>query len=274
MTARPHPRPALHLNAATLMTTATARVLDIARRAGFDGIEARAERVLEDAAELRDAARAAREGEIWSLNGIRISLHANGVLDRHTLLEDLEPRLRACRELRAAYLLAVPPRLPGLSAAYAAPGIRHGLEVIRDRAAAGGVRVAFEFLGFPDCPVNTAARAADVVNDVPGVDLVLDTCHWYASGAAPLDAFPVERVAMIHVNDAPAKPAASLEDADRLLPGEGVIPLRDLTAALRERGYAGPFSVETFNPAHWNADPDAVAARAYASVAALTAERA
>jgi 2-keto-myo-inositol isomerase len=94
-----------------------------------------------------------------------------------------------------------------------------------------------------------------VVSDVPGVELVLDSCHWHASGAGSLDGFPVERLAMVHLNDAPAKPAREIEDADRVLPGQGVIALTDLVGELRERGYRGPWSLETFNPTYWADDP-------------------
>jgi 2-keto-myo-inositol isomerase len=71
----------------------------------------------------------------------------------------------------------------------------------------------------------------------------------------------VERLAMVHLNDAPAKPPREIEDADRLLPTLGVIRLRDLVAQLTARGYQGPWSLETFNPEYWSEDPAEVARR-------------
>src|SRR5437870_5443515 len=132
-----------------------------------------------------------------------------------------------------------------------------GIEARAERltGAAGGVRVAFEFLGFPDCPIRTPRLAGEVVRGVDGVELILDVAHWHASGSPPLEGFPVDRLAMVHLNDLPPKPLAELEDADRLLPREGVIRLVDLLRDLRARRYAGPWSLETFNPAHWRADP-------------------
>ena len=91
-----------------------------------------------------------------------------------------------------------------------------------------------------------------------GVELVLDSCHWHASGSPSLESFPVERLAMVHLNDAPSKPPREIEDADRVLPGDGVIRLIELIAALRARGYEGPWSLETFNPTLWNRDPQQV----------------
>jgi 2-keto-myo-inositol isomerase len=251
----------LHLNGATIMTTATDRHLAIARETGYVGVELRAERLLDDPAELRLAASVVRPGEVWSLNGVGVGLEGDGSLDRTALEADLPPRLAICRQVGAAYLLAVPPRRAGIDPARAVESVREGLRVARDEAAREGVRVAFEFLGFFDCPVRTPGSAGEVVDGLDGVDLVLDSCHWHASGAPLLDGFPVERLAMVHLNDAPAKEPARVEDPDRLLPGEGVIRLPELLAELRERGYRGPFSLETFNPDHWAADPREIAIR-------------
>jgi len=65
----------------------------------------------------------------------------------------------------------------------------------------------------------------------------------------------VDRLAMTHLNDAPAKPPREIEDADRIFPGRGVIRLGDLVRDLRARGYHGPWSLETFNPTYWSEDP-------------------
>jgi 2-keto-myo-inositol isomerase len=163
--------------------------------------------------------------------------------------------------VRARYLLVVPPRIAGVDGERALPAIVDGLSRIRDAADAAGVRVAFEFLGFADCPIGTPVLATRVVDGVPGADLVLDSCHWHASGSTPLDAFPVERLAMVHLNDAPAKRPREIEDADRVLPTLGVIRLRALISQLTARGYRGPWSLETFNPGYWSEDPAAVARR-------------
>jgi len=251
--------PALYLNGATIMTTPTARQVEIARAAGFDGVEVRAERLLDAEEELRVAEAFVRPGEVWSLNGLQLQIGEDGALDRERLEAELPPRLEICRALAAAYLLVVPPRRAGADRSKAVAAIRAGLATARDAAASIGAGIAFEFLGFADCPIDTPALAAAVVTGVPGVDLVLDSCHWHASGAGPLAAFPVDRLAMVHLNDAPAKPPREIEDADRLLPGRGGIALRTLVDALRARGYAGPWSLETFNPTYWSDDPSQVA---------------
>ena len=253
------------------MTTPTQRVVELARETGYAGIEARAERLLKDAAEVRAAANLVRPREVLTLNGVALTVQADGRMERRLIEDDLRPRLQVCQDVGSPYLLAIPPRAPGLETRRAVPGTRDALELARDRADRVGIRIAFEFLGFGDCPINTPEIATETVDGIDGVDLVLDSCHWHASGSHPLSAFPVNRLALVHLNDAPDKPPRQIEDEDRLLPGEGVIQLKTLLAALKAGGFAGPWSLETFNPRYWKESPDDIARRGYAAIDALLA---
>src|SRR5437867_11617070 len=252
------------------MTTPTQRVLKIARATGYAGVEARAERLLTDPAEVRATAEAARPNDVLTVNGVALTVRADGRVDRQRVDADLGPRLRICAALVSPYLPAIPPRAPGLATRKAIPGTRDALERARDRADAMGIRIAFEFLGFGDCPINTPAIAAETVDGIDAIDLVLDSCHWHASGSQPLESYPVDRIVLVHLNDAPNKPRREIEDADRVLPGEGVIRLQDLLRDLGARGFAGPWSLETFNPGYWNEDPADVARRGLMAVTPIT----
>jgi sugar phosphate isomerase/epimerase len=249
------------------MTTPTERHIRIAREAGYDGVEVRAERLLEARDEVAAAAGIVRPGEVWSLNGIQLQLTADGGLDCDRLAAEMAPRLEICRRLAAAYLLVVPPRAGGADRERAIAAMRDGLVILRDVAAGDDIGIAFEFLGFADCPIDTPALAGRVVADLPGVDLVLDSCHWHASGSGSLDEFPIDRLAMVHLNDAPAKPPREIEDADRLLPGRGIIRLTELIRSLRAARYDGPWSLETFNPDYWSAPPEQIAGEGRATLA-------
>lgn len=264
----------VHLNGATIMTTPTDRHLRIARETGYDGVEVRAERLLAAPKEVAAAAAMVRPGEIWSLNGIQLQLTPEGRLDHARLAAEMGPRLDICRRLAVAYLLVVPPRAAGADRERAIDAMRDGLAILRDAAARDGIGVAFEFLGFGDCPIDTPELAGRVVADLPGVDLVLDSCHWHASGSGSLDAFPINRLAMVHLNDAPPKPPREIEDADRLLPGRGVIRLTSLIESLRAAGYRRPWSLETFNPDYWAAPAEEIALEGRAAVARVLDEAA
>ncbi len=251
---------AIYLNGATLMTTPTQRVLEIARDTGYAGIEARAERLLKDAAEVHATAAIVRPTDVLTLNGVALTVRADGRMDRRLLEEDLRPRLQICKDLGSPYLLET---------RRAVPATRDALELARERADKMGIRIAFEFLGFGDCPINTPAIAAETVDGIEAIDLVLDSCHWHASGSQPLDSYPVGRLALVHLNDAPDKPPREIEDEDRVLPGEGVIRLGDLIRDLKTRGYAGPWSLETFNPRYWKEEAAAVGRRGFDAVTGL-----
>src|SRR5205823_14709758 len=127
---------------------------------GHAGIEARAERWLRDSAEGRATAEVAGPRDVLTLNGVALTVRADGRMDRERLETDLGLRLHICGEVGSPYLLAIPPRAPGLATRRAIPGTRDALRLARDRADAVGIRIAFEFLGFGDCPINTPAIAA------------------------------------------------------------------------------------------------------------------
>lgn len=132
-------------------------------------------------------------------------------------------------------------------------------------AAEFGVRLGFEFLGSPSCSVSTLRAARGIVDDVgdPRVGLVIDAFHFYIGGSQPedLDGIDPSRIFIVHLDDAPAGEPAGLTDAQRLLPGEGIIPLRGLVARLQAAGYTGAYSLELFRPEYWAWDPVVLARR-------------
>ncbi|MBI3969651.1 MAG: sugar phosphate isomerase/epimerase [Chloroflexi bacterium] len=84
----------------------------------------------------------------------------------------------------------------------------------------------------------------------PNVGLLLDSWHWYTSGATvdELRALRPEQVVYVHVNDAPAGiPVDGQIDNVRAMPGEtGVIDIAGFLRALDAIGYDGPITPEPF----------------------------
>lgn len=121
------------------------------------------------------------------------------------------------------------------------------------------VRIGFEFLGFRDCSVSTLRLARDIVETLkhPSVGLVIDAFHFYAGGSTwgMLEGLDPERLFVVHLDDAEDQPLGRLTDAHRVLPGDGVIPLRDLVRRLDTLGYQGPYSIELFRPEYYEWDP-------------------
>jgi 2-keto-myo-inositol isomerase len=183
------------------------------------------------------------------------------------MLEDFRRFCRVAEAIGADTVIVVPsPRPKGVSPAAIE---RESVRVLRELSALArphGVRLAYEFLGFADCTVNSLAQCASIVEKVarPNVGLVLDTFHFFAGGSrlASIREVNPERIFIVHVNDVERAPRRKMHDALRLFPGRGILPLGSILRALKAIGYMGGFSVEIFRPQYWNRPPLQVAREA------------
>jgi sugar phosphate isomerase/epimerase len=116
------------------------------------------------------------------------------------------------------------------------------------------VKIGFEFFG----PLNARQQfkyefiykvpdAIEFCKDAgPNWGVCLDSWHWYLVGGTPEDIIAAgkSRINIVHIDDAKAQPAEDARDNQRLLPGEGVIPLVSMFQALIKIGYEGVVSPE------------------------------
>ena len=83
------------------------------------------------------------------------------------------------------------------------------------------------------------------------VGLLVDVWHMHTSGSTNEDLakIPADKIALVHINDAPAGTAVDeLQDHIRCLPCEtGVIDIAAFMNTLRKIGYAGPVEAEPFD---------------------------
>jgi 2-keto-myo-inositol isomerase len=88
-----------------------------------------------------------------------------------------------------------------------------------------------------------------------------DVYHLYKGGSdfAGLGLLSASAVGIFHVNDYPKIARDKIVDADRVYPGDGIAPLKDVFAALRAMNYRGYVSLELFNRDYWKQDPNEVA---------------
>lgn len=95
----------------------------------------------------------------------------------------------------------------------------------------------------------------------PKACVLPDVFHFYKGGSDPrgVRLLNKDAIAILHVNDYPAKEPAKIVDADRVYPGDGVAPLKKLFRDLRSIGYRGMLSLEVFNRDYWQKDALAVA---------------
>ena len=138
--------------------------------------------------------------------------------------------------------------------------------MLSDIAQPYGVQLALEFLGFAWSSVRTLAQCWEIVLETSrsNVGLVLDTCHFHVGGSEMGCILHLEqqKVLILHLSDVEDRPPESIEDAHRLLPGEGIIPLDDILIRLKHISFDGLCSVELFRPEYWERDPAELASAA------------
>jgi sugar phosphate isomerase/epimerase len=91
----------------------------------------------------------------------------------------------------------------------------------------------------------------------PKACLLPDVYHLYKGGSdfTGLKLLGGAAMHVFHMNDYPADlPRATIQDKDRIYPGDGVAPLKEMLRNLRDLGFRGALSLELFNPTYWKQD--------------------
>lgn len=89
--------------------------------------------------------------------------------------------------------------------------------------------------------------------------LLLDVFHLYKSGTpfTALKQISGASLHVMHLNDYPqAADPSTLNDSNRIYPGDGVAPLPQIFRDLRDNGFRGYFSLELFNKEYWAKSAD------------------
>ncbi|HVC97285.1 MAG TPA: sugar phosphate isomerase/epimerase [Pirellulales bacterium] len=117
-----------------------------------------------------------------------------------------------------------------------------------------GIRLALEFQA-PATFGNNLQTAAALVAETgsPHLGLCLDVFHYYLGPSKPEDLgyLTSENVFHVQLCDLAGTPRELASDGDRILPGDGDIPLGPVLSALRAIDYAGYVSLELMNPQIW-----------------------
>jgi sugar phosphate isomerase/epimerase len=93
----------------------------------------------------------------------------------------------------------------------------------------------------------------------PDASMLLDTFHLYKSGTAFPSLRQVNGAALhvLHVNDYPqVADSSTLNDGNRIYPGDGVAPFGQILRDLRDAGFRGVLSLELFNKEYWSKSAD------------------
>lgn len=115
---------------------------------------------------------------------------------------------------------------------------------------------------------------AAVESGHPSAKVLLDIFHLYKGGSSlrTLQLMHPRAVDILHMNDYPATASPGvITDADRIFPGSGVAPIREVLQALRSPERSLILSVEVFNKEYYAQDAGKVAAAAYNQLKTVTA---
>jgi sugar phosphate isomerase/epimerase len=180
--------------------------------------------------------------------------------------------LAAAAALGAEVLFVLPGHAPSLSWEEQADRSRPILRTLADEAARLGVRLAIEpvsqlrvDLGF----LHTFHDALDFADEVdsPWLGVVLEVNNaWIERGLYRNIADRTARIAIVQVNDFKV---GTMMASDRVVMGDGDIPLRRICRALEDAGYRGWWDIELLGPRIEAEGYESVVPRALAAFEAL-----
>jgi 2-keto-myo-inositol isomerase len=113
------------------------------------------------------------------------------------------------------------------------------------------------------------------VADDPDVKILPDVYHMFRGGSGfdTLKMLDGGMIDIFHMNDYPSTIAREEQtDADRIYPGDGAAPIKQILGDLKKMGGEKVLSVELFNREYWEEDPLDVAKTALQKMKKLTTE--
>jgi sugar phosphate isomerase/epimerase len=238
--------------------------IDIARDAGYDGIELwinELEEVERDGPGVEELRRILDDKGLFVPNIIGLW---NAMPPEEEAwaqaLEESKRRMDLCARVGAQHVAAIPqPDRPDIDLMWAAEKYRALLDAGQEM----GITVAVEFIGFFQ-GVNRLGQATAIALEArhPSACMVADTFHCFRGGSMfeGLQHIQGSLIAVMHFNDVPGDvPREEQGDEHRLLPGDGILPLVEVVQTLAAIGFPGPLSLEIFNRELWEQDPLEVA---------------
>lgn len=192
-------------------------------------------------------------------------------------------RMRQAADIGSQHIQVVPaPTRPWqeFDPKWAADRYRDLLEIGLNEYNINPAMVFVEFLPGVKRMGQAAAIAIDA--DHPRAKIIPDAFHMYLGGSGfhGLKHIRGDLIAIFSINDAPATPTreeliamgTKESDAQRLFPGDGVLPLKQVLQDLRTIRYTGCISLELYNPTYHQQDLLEVAKTGLAKTLAVISE--
>jgi len=254
----------LCLNVSTIRPAPLEEKIAATAKAGYDGIELWVDEMMKyekDGKSLDDLGKRIKDAglEVPNIIGIWNAMPEDPAA-KEKLIEDAKRRLAASAKVGARHIAAIPaPDRPDMDVRWAAARYAE----LVDLGKPFGVGVALEYGSYLK-GIHTLGQSAAIVMEAgrPEGSIIADTFHSY-NGRSSWEGvrFLAGAIyAVWHVNDVPKEPGpGQLKDADRIYPGDGVLPLAQLLKDLWAGGFRGPLSLEMFNREEWKKPADEIA---------------
>jgi sugar phosphate isomerase/epimerase len=255
------------------------RYIEIAAEAGYDGIEIWVRDLkayIEAGRSTKALAQQIRDAKLTVENAIGFApWMVEDETQRRQGFQQLEEEMNLLAEVDCLRIAAPP---AGVSKEQpvdlfkAGERYQQALELGRKT----GVMPQLEFWGASGTVyhLSQALAIAAAAND-PDARLLPDIYHLFRGGSGfdGLRLIEGKAIEIFHFNDYTlAKPREEQKDSDRIYPGDGDAPLKEVAQILRNMGGPKVLSVELFNPDYWQQDPLQVARTALQKMKAVTAK--
>ncbi|MDF1573836.1 MAG: sugar phosphate isomerase/epimerase [Bacteroidales bacterium] len=249
--------------------------IKVASKAGYDGIEVW----------VRDVEIALKAGH--SLSSLKMYIEDHGIQVENAIgfapwmaegeagFIQMEKEMKMLAGIGCRRIAAAPSGLPGDQP----PDLFEAGEKYKrllDLGRQTGVMPQLEFWGSSPVlwhlgQVLMIAAAADD----PEVKILPDVYHMFRGGSGfnALKMLDGNMIDLFHMNDYPEnKPREQQDDADRVFPGDGAAPMKQILTDLKKMGGEKVLSLELFNRTYWKEDPLLVAKRGLAKMKSLILE--
>ncbi len=236
-----------------------AEQIDLAAKAGYAGIEpwiSDLTKVGEAGGALRDTGKRCADEGLSVISAIGFASWAvNDDGARAKGLEQMKRDMDLVAQLGGTHIAASPAGVNQAGVTLELDRVAERYRAVLELGRTLGVIPQLEFWGASanlsrlDQCLYVAARAAH-----PDACVLADAFHMYKGGseASSLRLLGRSAAYSFHMNDYPAQPAReALKDSDRVWPGDGIAPLRDILKIFVENRAEVWLSVELFNAEYW-----------------------
>lgn len=239
------------------------QIIDIAAKAEYDGIElwiSEMETYLNSGKSLASLKKLFDDAKIIPVNAIGFApWMAQDITKSNAGFEQMEKEMGMLAEIGCKRIAA-----PAIGTTdpvdLLAAGAQYAKLLTLGRKT--GVMPQLEFWGaFPPFHhLGQALATAAAAND-SDARILPDVFHLFrgGSGFEGLKLVNGNAIEVFHMNDFTTKPRLEQKDSDRVYPGDGIAPLKEIAATFKAMGGTKIMSLELFNESYWAQDAQEVA---------------